>query len=123
MEWREKSVLIAEDEDTNFMLLVEYLESTGIQIHRASNGKQAVDFCLNNKPDIILMDMKMPVMTGYEAVSKLRSMNISIPVLAQTAYTMMGDKEKILQSGCDDYLAKPIEEELLILKMSKYLEL
>lgn len=122
MDWREKVLLIAEDEDANFMLLVEYLEPSGIQILRANNGEEAVEMCLGNQPHLILMDLKMPKMTGFEAVKKIRLANCNIPVIAQTAYTMLGDKEKAIDAGCNDYISKPIDEELLILKMSLYLE-
>ena len=121
MDWSLKTVLIAEDEDANYMLLEEYLEPTGINIIRACNGQEAINICQSKSPDIILMDMKMPIMTGYEAVATLRSLNIQIPIIAQTAYRMVGDKEKILTEGCDDYIYKPFDESVLFSKMSKYL--
>jgi two-component system, cell cycle response regulator DivK len=121
MDWSSKAVLIAEDEDTNYLLLVEFLEPTGIKIIRASNGFEVLEACNKNLPDIILMDMKMPLMTGYEAVSKIREFNTRLPIIAQTAYAMIGDKDKILTIGCNDYLSKPIDEDTLIDMMQKYL--
>jgi CheY-like chemotaxis protein len=122
MEWTGKKVLIAEDEDANFLLLSEYLEATGIEILRACDGLEVLKICKNLIPDIILMDLKMPNLSGYEAVAKLRESNLKIPIIAQTAFTMTGDRDKILQSGCTDYIAKPIEESALLRKMGKYLD-
>ena len=123
MDWSDKSVLIAEDEGTNFLLLVEFLEPTGIKIVRARNGIDVLEICSRVLPDLdlILMDMKMPGMTGYEATRKIREFDTKIPIIAQTAYAMMGDKEKILSAGCNDYVAKPIDENELIGKMQMYL--
>jgi CheY-like chemotaxis protein len=120
MDWSNKTVLIAEDEDANFLLLAEYLESTGIQIIRACNGFEVLEICKSKLPDLILMDMKMPRMTGYEAVKLMRQSNIQTPIIAQTAYTMVGDEEKTLAAGCNDYLGKPISEDSLIQKIKKY---
>jgi len=117
MDWTNKSVLIAEDEDTNFMLLEEYLEPTGIRIFRAYNGLEVMSIFNQHKLDLILMDMKMPLMTGYEAVIKIRESNKKIPIIAQTAYAMLGDKDKILEVGCNDYIAKPIIEDVLLNKI------
>jgi CheY-like chemotaxis protein len=121
MDWSDKSVLIAEDEGTNFLLLVEFLEPTGIKIVRARNGADVLEIYNKALPDLILMDMKMPVMTGYEATRKIREFDTKIPIIAQTAYAMIGDKEKILAAGCNDYVAKPIDEDELIGKMQMYL--
>jgi two-component system cell cycle response regulator DivK len=121
MNWRLKTVLIAEDEDANFMLLEEYLESTGIQIIRANNGQEVVDICREKLPDLILMDMRMPIKTGYEAVAELRSLNILVPIIAQTAYRMVGDKDKVIKEGCNDFIYKPLDESDLLKKMSKFL--
>jgi CheY-like chemotaxis protein len=122
MDWSLKTVLIAEDEEANYMLLVEYLESTKIQIIRACNGKEAVEFCTNKLPDIILMDMKMPIMTGDEAITKIRQMNIQTPIIVQTAFRIAGEKEKILKEYCSDYVYKPFDENTLLKKMSKYID-
>lgn len=121
MDWSNKKVLIAEDEEANYLLLVEYLESTGIQIFRATDGYEVLNIVANEKPDLILMDMKMPRMTGYEAVKIIRETDSKIPIIAQTAYAMVGDDEKILEVGCNEYLPKPIDEESLVKTVTKYL--
>ncbi|MDZ7744008.1 MAG: response regulator [Bacteroidota bacterium] len=78
---------------------------------------------LKDKPEIslVLMDMKMPVMDGYEATTKIREFNKDIPVIALTAYALEGDKEKALEAGCNDYLSKPMKQSVLIECINKYL--
>lgn len=122
INWENKSVIIAEDDYANSLLLAEYLVSTGIQVTRARTGVEVLELCKKAFPDIILMDITMPVMGGLEAVSKIREMNRDIPIIAQTAHAMVGDKERILEAGCNDYLSKPISEANLIDKMQKYLD-
>jgi CheY-like chemotaxis protein len=121
MNWENKTILIAEDEDANYYLLQEYLEPTGISIHRAINGLEVLNFIKDNNPDIILLDIKMPIMSGFEVAKRIRSSNNNVPIIAQTAYSMMGDKEIIISVGCNDYISKPIEEEVLIDKIKQYL--
>jgi CheY-like chemotaxis protein len=121
MDWSDKTVIVAEDEDANFLLLTEYLEPTEIQIIHASDGHELLELLKKDEPDIILLDMKMPKMSGFEVISKIRQLNKSVPIIAQTAYTMIGDKDKIIKAGCNDYISKPIEENKLIEKMSQYL--
>lgn len=118
MDWSNKIVLIAEDDYTNFMLLEEYLEPTGIQIFHASNGFEVLEILKNTMPDIILLDIKMPIMNGYELLNQLQKENLHIPVIAQTAYAMKGDEELLLSSGCVDYISKPINENILLFKMA-----
>jgi CheY-like chemotaxis protein len=121
MEWENKSILIAEDYDANYFLLEEYLEPTAIKIYRAKNGEEVLEILAKSIPDLILMDIKMPKMSGLEAIIKIREFNRDIPIIAQTAYAMQGDEKKIIVSGCNDYISKPIEEEALIEKLKKYL--
>lgn len=121
MEWATKRVLIAEDEDLNYMLLTEFLEPTGIQISRAKNGLEFLEIFKDYNPDIILLDLKMPHMNGYEVMEKLKELNNEIPVIVQTAYAMKSDIIKIKEAGCSDYISKPIEFEILIEKMGKFL--
>jgi CheY-like chemotaxis protein len=120
MNWDNKTIVIAEDEETNFLLLVEYLEPTNAKIVRVVNGVQLVEYCKSKKYDLILLDLKMPLMTGFEAVRKIRDFNLDVPVIAQTAYAMVGDREKAILAGCNEYLSKPIAEADLLSKISKY---
>jgi two-component system, cell cycle response regulator DivK len=121
MRWEGKTVLIAEDEESNYLLLVEYLENTGIKILRARNGHEVIELLDLSIPDVVLLDIKMPFMDGYDVVKLIREKQINLPVIAQTAYVMLGDKEKILLAGCSDYISKPIYEEDLIEILGKYL--
>lgn len=109
-----KTILIAEDEIVNFKVLSELLKSTMANIVHAKNGKEAVEICQNNMPDIILMDIKMPEMDGYEATRIIRKLNKSVPIIAQTAYINTEDEEKAKNAGCNSFLAKPFQFQSLI---------
>lgn len=116
-------MLIAEDDDISFRYMQDILKNTGIEIIRAVNGEQAVDLCKNN-PDIniVLMDIKMAELDGYEATKLIRTFNTSIPIIAQTAYAFSEDREKALSVGCTDYLSKPVSRAKLITIIEKYLQ-
>ncbi len=107
--WSDKRILIVEDTDVNYFLLAEALKPTGIQILRAKNGKEAVDFCETNETDLILMDINMPVMNGNKATKIIKSFRKNLPIIAQTAQNADGEKEKSQAAGCDDYISKPID--------------
>jgi len=117
-----KTILIAEDEDNNYIYLQEVLIPTKVTLLRAKTGYQAIDI-VKNQPTIsmILMDIKMPEMNGFQATSIIKEMNPKIPIIAQTAYAMAEDLIKGKNAGCDDYLAKPIKPELLINTLRHYL--
>jgi signal transduction histidine kinase/CheY-like chemotaxis protein len=122
---RAKTVLVAEDVEVNFLYLDTLLKNIGkdIKIIRAVNGKEAVEFCQNNKEiDLVLMDFKMPVMSGFEATKKIKEARPDLAVVAQTAYTSNEDVREIFKSGCDDFISKPIGEEPFNKIVLKYLE-
>ncbi|MDA3955029.1 MAG: response regulator [Bacteroidales bacterium] len=116
------TILIVEDEETNASYLEEILESRKMKHILAKDGKQAIEM-FKKYPgiDLILMDIKLPEMDGYTATKEIKKINSKIPIIAQTAYAVHGDKEKSLNAGCDDYIAKPIEEDKLINLLKKYL--
>jgi two-component system, sensor histidine kinase len=120
LNWSSKNILIAEDEYSNYLLLEAILTPTRAKIKWAKNGKEAVEsYKQNTKFDAVLMDIKMPVMTGYEAYAELRKLNKQLPIIAQTAYAMTGEKEQFKKIGFNGYLTKPvIKKELLKLLMS-----
>lgn len=119
--WSDKVILVAEDIELNFMYINELLEPTGVIIVRAENGKKAVDYCLNNlKVDLVLMDILMPVMNGYEATRQIKAARREIPVIAQTAYALTEDRGKAIAAGCDDFIAKPIGREELLNKINSF---
>ena len=107
-----KTILIAEDDDINFLLLEKILQLKKYHTIRAVNGKIAVDICKENPAiDLIFMDIKMPIMNGFEAFELIRTFNQTIPVIANTAYSSPEDKEKILNAGFTYYLSKPLNKE------------
>ncbi len=108
-----KHILIAEDDVSNYKLLKTYLHKTGVGISWAKNGREAVDQCKIKYPDLILMDIKMPELNGYEAVEKIRAMKINVPIIAQTAFTGNEEEINILKSGFNAYIPKPIEQNFL----------
>jgi len=116
------SILVAEDDGVNFLFIKTLLSKiTEARIIHAINGREAIEKFKNNPDvDIILMDMKMPEIDGFEATRKIKSINPEIPIIAITAYAMLGDENRILDAGCDEYLCKPISKTLLFEKISKY---
>jgi len=114
-----KTILIAEDEDSNFILLEELLSGLNIHIIRAINGLEAVEICKTNKNiDLVLMDIKMPLMDGYEATKQIKGFMPNLPIIAQTAYFTDIDKSKAIACGCIDFISKPIKRELLFSKIA-----
>ena len=121
-DFSNKKILIAEDERTNYLFLEALLKRTNAELIWADTGKAAVEAVeKDNNIDVILMDIKMPVMNGYEAISEIKKINPDIPIIAQTAYALSGEKEKILNAGCNDYLSKPIMGKVLLEKINKYI--
>ena len=116
-----KTLLIAEDEDSNYLLLEILLSGLNIQLIRAINGVEAVDSCKNDHIDMVLMDIKMPVMDGYEATMQIRDFMPDLPIIAQTAYTTDADKNRALACGCSDFISKPFKREVLIAKIKALL--
>lgn len=119
--WEGKTILVAEDEEFNFLYLKEILEPTLATVMRAIDGQHAVELCRMVHFDAILMDIKMPRMNGLEATRQIRSFNQEIPVIAQTAYTLVDDQEKCMKAGCSCYLAKPINSKVLLSLLDEYM--
>lgn len=115
---RGKKILIVEDDQSSRLYLNKILEKAGVIILNAGDGQEALNIVLNDPDiDIILLDIQLPVLDGYSALSKIREVRKDIIIIAQTAYGLMGDKEKILNSGFDDYIIKPILSQNLIEKL------
>jgi len=119
-------ILLAEDEEMNY-LFFEALFQDKLNIEykliHARNGKEAVDICLtNNDIDIVLMDIKMPVLNGYKAAQKIKLKKPDLPIIAQTAYSTQRDKEIAIKNGCDDFISKPINKNDLFDLIEKYLK-
>ncbi|WP_062058813.1 response regulator [Aquimarina longa] len=117
-------ILIVEDGNVNFLFLKTILlkmEGYKFIIHRAENGKEAVEICKKNTSiDLILMDIKMPIMDGYTATKKIKKIRPNIPIIAQTAYSTEDDIQKALDAGCDDFVSKPIDRKILKPIINKY---
>jgi CheY-like chemotaxis protein/anti-sigma regulatory factor (Ser/Thr protein kinase) len=121
----EALILIAEDDDTNFYYLNALLmRETGAKILHAFNGKEAIEL-FRKHPDIklILMDIKMPQMGGFEATKQIKLINPSVPIIAITAYAMSGDEDRIISAGFDGYLSKPINKKGLLEKISEFVSI
>ncbi|MBN2818704.1 MAG: response regulator [Bacteroidales bacterium] len=121
-DWKDKTILIAEDEDSNYHFLEALLRKTGAKLLWAPDGIKFLEIVDTNKKniDLVLLDIKMPGINGINAIKVIRQQNISIPVIAQTAFNQPEDKQRCLDSGCDDYLSKPIDRDLLLSKISKH---
>ncbi len=110
----EQTILIAEDDSINFLLFQKIIQSRNYTIIRAVNGQEAVNACINNPNiDLVLMDIKMPVMNGFEALEEVKAIRPNLVVIAQTAYSSTEDEEKIYRAGFNGYITKPINREKL----------
>jgi CheY-like chemotaxis protein len=116
-------ILIVEDNEMNRDMLSRRLERRGFAIVMAVDGQQGVDLARSERPDLILMDMSLPVMDGWTATQTIKADAelAKIPVIALTAHAMAGDREKAMAAGCDDYDTKPIELPRLLEKIGKFL--
>ena len=118
-----KKVLIVEDNEKNLYLLRFLIERLGHQVVEARDGKTGVEVTIAENPDIILMDIQLPVMDGYDTTRAIRSIESfkETPIIAITSYAMVGDREKTLEAGCTDYMEKPIQPENFIKRIQAYL--
>ena len=113
-----RKVLIVEDDQSSRLYLNKILERTGVILFNAGDGQEAIDVAFKNPDiDIILMDIQLPVIDGYKSTEKIREFMPDVIIIAQTAYGLLGDKEKIIESGFNDYIIKPILSQNLIGKM------
>jgi two-component system, cell cycle response regulator DivK len=117
-----RRVLVVEDNEKNMKLVRELLEATGYRPLEATTGSLALDLALEHRPDLVLMDIRLPDIDGLEALSRLRAdeRTATIPVLAVTAQAMQGDRERFLAAGFDGYLSKPIDVGELLEAVSRH---
>ena len=114
-------ILIAGDDETSDLLITAMLKKNNHEVLHVNTGNQAVETCRNISDfDLILMDIRMPGMGGYEATRQIRQFNKNVIIIAQTAYALAGDRQKAIDAGCNDYIAKPIDKEELIGLIQKY---
>jgi CheY-like chemotaxis protein len=113
--------VIAEDTEDNYLVLKYLLQKSKIKLLRAKNGKEAVEICENHNIDLVLMDLEMPVMNGYEATEKIKELNKNVSVIAQTALLLSEEASRLKAGGFDDCLQKPISTDLLYSAIEKCL--
>ena len=114
-------ILVAEDDNVNFLLIKQMLKSDKIQVVRAVDGQQAIDICKENSNfDMIFMDIRMPNKNGHEAFESIREFNPKIPIVAQTSYSFPEEIDKILQTGFDDYISKPLNKDTILGLVNKH---
>jgi len=117
-----KRILVVEDNEQNLYLATFILNKNGYEVIAARNGFEAIEKAKAEKPDMILMDMQLPEMDGYEATQRIKGIPElkHIPIVAVTSYAMVGDREKVLAAGCVGYIEKPITPETFVSEVEKY---
>jgi CheY-like chemotaxis protein len=115
-----KTILIVEDVELNIDLLTQILEDD-YQLLVAKDGAEGVALTRQNRPDLVLMDISLPGMDGYEATRRIRETFQALPIIGLSAHAMPGEAAKALAAGCNDYLTKPVDEDLLLRKLKDYL--
>lgn len=116
-----KKILIIEDNEQNLYLLTFIVEKHGYEVKAARDGKEGLEMAQSFKPDMILLDIQLPVMDGYAVASELRKNEVfaSIPIVAVTSFAMIGDREKALEAGCSGYIEKPIDPQTFMAQVEK----
>ena len=119
-----KRVLLVEDQEDNRQIVSDLLTSVGYELLVATNGQEGVDMAVAQRPDLILMDIQLPVLDGYEATRRIKADPAlrQIPIIAVTSYALSGDDLKALEAGCDAYVTKPFSPRALLTKIREYLE-
>ena len=118
-----KRILVVEDQEDNRQILRDLLGNAGYELTEAENGEEAIAAVAKQRPDLILMDIQLPVMDGYEATRRIRTnpdLN-SVPIIAVTSYALTGDEDKARAAGCDGYVSKPYSPRDLLAKVRTYL--
>ena len=118
-----KRILVVEDQEDNRQILRDLLSSAGFEMIEAENGQEALDAVARKRPDLILMDIQLPVMDGYEATRRIKADAAlkAIPVIVVTSYALSGDETKARAAGCDDYVTKPYSPRALLAKIRQHL--
>jgi len=117
-----KRILVVEDNETNLYLVRFILEKSGYKVIEARSGATAVEMAIKERPDLIIMDIQLPDISGLEATKRIRSSKADggIPVVALTSYAMVGDRERALEAGCTGYIEKPIDPETFVKEIENY---
>jgi PAS domain S-box-containing protein len=119
-DWKGKKILVAEDIDSNYLIIEKHLAPTSASLVWVKNGEEAVGICKQDKDiDAVLMDVQMPLMNGYDASREIKAIRKDLPIVAITAFAMSNEREKSKQAGCDEYIAKPIRKQRLLAVLHK----
>lgn len=122
-DWSDKLILIVEDVEANHMFIAAALKRTNSQLLWAKDGLEAVSMAKEYESiDLILMDIRLPQLDGYEATRQIKAFRPNLPIIAQTAYVMSNEKGTVLQAGCDDLITKPIRLNVLLETVAKYID-
>lgn len=122
IDWSGRTFLLVEDEEANHLLIASYLKKTGVKLIWARDGREAIDMVVEYPElSLVLMDIKLPELDGYEATRQIKSLRPDLPVIAQTAYVMANEKGLVLQAGCDDLIIKPIRLNELLASCLRYI--
>ena len=118
-----KCILVVEDQEDNRQIIRDMLSATDYELTEAENGEQALAAVAKQRPDLILMDIQLPIMDGYEATRRIKADPAlkSIPIIAVTSYALSGEEQKAREAGCDDYVPKPYSPRHLLAKIRHYL--
>lgn len=116
-----RRILVVEDNRDNMTLIIDVLSTLDYEVLQATDGEKGVETARDERPDLILMDLSLPRMDGWTAVRIIRQEQPSLPIIALTAHAMMGDRERAIEAGCNDYIAKPIDLQELARKLNQYL--
>ena len=115
-----KTILVAEDNDSNYILMT-YILKRDYQLQRAQNGVEAVELANTGNFDLVLMDIKMPLMDGLEATTKIKEAHPDLPIIALTANAFDSDRQLAIKAGCDDFLSKPVNSEKCLSTIAKFI--
>jgi two-component system cell cycle response regulator DivK len=117
-----KRILVVEDQEDNRQILRDLLTNAGFDMVEAENGEEAIASAQASRPDLILMDIQLPILDGYEATRRIKAdPNLkSIPIIVVTSYALSGDEDRARRAGCDDYVAKPFSPRQLLAKIKEY---
>ena len=115
-----KKILIVEDVELNVELVTQLLEDD-FELAVARDGEQGIAMATSERPDLILMDMSLPLCDGYEATRRIRAVGLAMPIIGLSAHAMAGDAERALAAGCDDYLTKPLDDARLFATLDRLL--
>ncbi len=119
--WERKTILVVEDDEISLEFLKELFEPYKVKIIDVLNGIEAIELCKSNPDiDLVLMDVQLPVLNGRDAMKEVKKLRPELPVIAQTAFAMSGDREKYLRDGFNDYISKPINVQELISIIGRY---